>query len=58
MAATQATKLTGAGASQFWEPTNTESAKQFGGALTAAGSDLDCTAVLAVQGYIVESLSA
>jgi autotransporter adhesin len=55
LAATTLSKLTGNYSQHFADVTNTEGAKQFGIDLTTAGTDLDCTAVLAVTGYIVES---
>jgi autotransporter adhesin len=55
MAATTLSKLTGNYSQHFADVTNTEGAKQFGIDLTTAGTDLDCTAVLAIRGYVVES---
>lgn len=58
-AATTATLLDGNdnGVCQFWDPTNSASAKQFGGAVTTNGTNIDCTGVLAFKGFVVESLT-
>ena len=56
-AAAALTLMTGTGASQFYDPINTESAKQFGGAVTG-GSDIDITLQLVLKGYVVENYTA
>lgn len=54
LVATTLTKMTGDGASEFLEPTNTEYAKQFGGAVTTAGTGVDCQIVFVMKGYVIE----
>lgn len=58
LAATQSTKLTGNLSNQFWEPTNTEGAKEFGASLTTAGMNVDISAIFVVKGIVMEVLSA
>lgn len=55
LAATTHSKLTGDNSNHFTGPTVTTGAKQFGAALTTPGTDLDCTAVIVIKGYVIES---
>lgn len=55
LAATTFNKLTGDNSSHFVDPTLTIGAKQFGAALTTPGTDLDCTAVIVIKGFVIES---
>lgn len=58
LAATTFSKVTGDNSSHFVDPTATVGAKQFGAALTTPGTDLDCTAVIVIKGYVIESQDA